>query len=72
MGVRTAADDLVDQARKDVDAALKSTHSAFTGIMIDKVWGSDEWSQEFKAKLVKAQSALMDVKLLLGERVYFD
>lgn len=59
--------------RKDIAQALTSTNAAFNVIVVsDDTWGGDEWGEEFKQKLIKAQQQLLDLKKEMGERRYFD
>jgi hypothetical protein len=66
MGVTTTADEVVEQMRKDIDAAFKSTHRAFTEILVEGCWGADHFSDEFKEKLEKTHRTLMDLKKEIG------
>lgn len=72
MSVKKLADEVVDQMRKDVDAALVSTNKAFTAICVEKCWGADEWNAEFKVKLMNAQKTLLELQDDLGPRRYLD
>jgi hypothetical protein len=73
MSVKTTADGLVDDMRKQVAEALKATNKAFTEIVVlDETWGANEFTEEFKQKIAKAQRLLIEIKQELGERKYFD
>lgn len=73
MSVKTTADQLVDDMRKDIAQALVTTNKAFTDIVIfDNTWGANEFTDEFKQKIEKAQRDLLEIKQTLGERKYFD
>jgi hypothetical protein len=72
MSVTTTADLTVDQMRKDIDTAFKSTHRAFTEILVDRVWGADEFTDEFKQKLENAHRTLMELRRDMGEPRFLD
>jgi hypothetical protein len=72
MSVKTRADEVIDDMRKEVNNALLAVHKAFTELNIERCWGSEEYTDEFKEKVSIAQADLIKMKHLLGERRYFD
>jgi hypothetical protein len=72
MSITTTSDELIDGARKQIDLALKAVSKANMEINIEKCWGHEEWSAEFRIKLAKAQATLMEVREAMGDRRYCD
>jgi hypothetical protein len=58
MSVRTTADEKRDAAKDHVDAAIKN----LSEIVIDQVYGSNEFSQEYNKRLFLAMSTLIEIR----------
>lgn len=66
MSVTTTCDEHIEKMRKDIDTALKSTTTTFKAVIIDKDWGADEFTDEFKRKLIAAQNTLLALAEEIG------
>ena len=58
MGVRTTADEKLDEARDSADQALK----ALNEIVVGECWGHDEWNDEFTQQIHEAHSMLIQIR----------
>ncbi len=58
----STADDLIKDMRDDIDKALKSTNQAFTGIVVNDCYGTNDISPEYKVKLANAQKILLELR----------
>jgi hypothetical protein len=57
MSVITTADEKRDAAKDNIKAAIKN----LSEIIVDEVWGSDDFNQEYKTKLFLAMSTLLEI-----------
>lgn len=58
MSVRTTADEKRDAAKDNIEKAIKN----LSEIIIDKVWGHDDFTQEYKKELFLAMSKLIEIQ----------
>lgn len=58
MSIRTTADEKRDTAKDNIETAIKN----LSEIIVDKVWGSDEFNEEYKNKLLLAMSKLLEIQ----------
>jgi hypothetical protein len=67
MSVTTTTDETVNQMQHDVEKAVQSIHKAYTDIIVDgTVWGANEYSQEYKEKLMKLHQLSLEMRDLAG------
>lgn len=62
MSVTTTADEMLNSAKSHV----KEAASALSQIVIDEVWGHDEFSEEYKEKIRESLNDLVKIKIKLG------
>lgn len=66
MGVRTRADELLEDARAKIEEALKAVNEACCEIVIKAdCWGADEVSEATKANLEAYRGQLLEMKQTL-------
>ena len=58
MGVRTAADEKIDEAKDHVQQALE----CLTGVVIDTCYGTSEYSARYLNKLRRVLVRLLDIR----------
>ena len=63
MGVRTSADEKVDEARQSIREAAR----ALSQVVVEEVWGHDEYNNEFRTTLREVLNGLLDLKQKLGD-----
>lgn len=61
MSVTTESDRLKEQAVEYLVKARKAMTALVEGVIHEKVWGHDEYSQEFKDRIVADQRAIEDI-----------
>lgn len=62
MSVQTTADEHLSAAREAVREAIKN----LAKIVVEEVWGHDEYTRDFKEDLRQAQDELIGVRERLG------
>lgn len=62
MGVRTTADEKLDEARESTDKALK----ALNEIIVNECCGHDEWNDKFTQQIHESHSMLIQIRRKLS------
>lgn len=62
MGLRTTADEKLDEAREATDQALK----ALNEIVVNECWGHDEYKKEFTQQIHEAHFMLIQIRTKLS------
>lgn len=58
MSVTTEADEIIESIKKDIDSAIKS----LSEIIIDRVWGYDDYGDDYKDNLANAMHDLLKLR----------
>lgn len=58
MSVRTTADEKRDAAKDNIENAIKN----LSEIVVDKVWGYDDFTKEYKKELLMATLKLIEIR----------
>lgn len=61
MGVRTTADESLDRA----DTHIKDAIRELAEIVVNQVWGHEEYNHEYREKIKKSLTQLIEVRDLL-------
>ncbi len=62
MSVTTEADRCLDNAKESTQSAVEN----LSKIIVDKVWGHDDWNDVYSNNMKKAWMLLMEARDLLG------
>lgn len=62
MSVQTEADEKIDQASRQVQAALTSLNE----VVVERCWGHENYTLEYKKKLARAHALLVEARDELG------
>lgn len=66
MGVRTTADEKIDDLVQLVQQTTEASFKAYYDIcVVGDMWGSDEFNAEFRAKLKKVTELMLEAKELM-------
>lgn len=66
MSVKTTADEKLDAAKWNIRDAYQS----LAEIVVQKIWGYDEFGSEYKDKIQEAMNTLLNLEKELGEPIY--
>ena len=58
MSVTTTADEQLENAKENIQSAIKN----LSEIVVDQCWGADEYKREFRDKLRKTHFELLELR----------
>ena len=58
MSTETEADRMLDKAKDNVQSAIENLST----IIVDKVWGHDDFNKEYKMRIMKSFYDLVDIR----------